>query len=69
MRRLMSDNGKLSLPELRALATGNGAPESAPSPSPSPKVPVERLTNFMDVRKLLYIIIHASSLSLSSLNC
>ncbi|KAI9526389.1 hypothetical protein NQZ68_039809 [Dissostichus eleginoides] len=50
MRRLMSDNGKLSLPELRALATGNGAPESAPSPSPSPKVPVERLTNFMDAQ-------------------
>ncbi|XP_034055910.1 napsin-A [Gymnodraco acuticeps] len=50
MRRMMSDNGKLSLPELRALATGNGAPESAPSPSPSPKVPVERLTNFMDAQ-------------------
>lgn len=41
----MSDNG-MSLQELRALAMSTGAPDS----SPSPNVPVERLTNFMDVR-------------------
>ncbi|KAK5856595.1 hypothetical protein PBY51_008179 [Eleginops maclovinus] len=46
LRRLMSDNGKLSLQELRALATSNGALES----DPSPKLPVERLTNFMDAQ-------------------
>lgn len=40
----MSDNG-LSLEELRALAKSTGAPDS----SPSPNLPVERLTNFMDV--------------------
>ncbi|XP_042361056.1 napsin-A [Plectropomus leopardus] len=45
LRRLMSDNG-LSLEELRALARSTGAPDS----SPSPKVPVERLTNFMDAQ-------------------
>lgn len=44
MRRLMSDDG-MSLEELRALAKSNGALDS----SPSPKLPVERLTNFMDV--------------------
>ena len=44
MRRLMSDNG-MSLEELRALAKSKGAVDS----SPSPKLPVERLTNFMDV--------------------
>lgn len=46
LRRLISDNGK-SLEELRALASSTGAPDS----SPSPKLPVERLTNFMDVCK------------------
>nr|AAB88862.1 cathepsin D [Sparus aurata] len=45
MRRLMSDNG-MSLEELRALAKSNGALDS----SPSPKLPVERLTNFMDAQ-------------------
>ncbi|KAG8007162.1 Cathepsin D [Nibea albiflora] len=45
LRRLMSDNG-MSLEELRALATSTGAPDS----SPSPKLPVERLTNFMDAQ-------------------
>uniref|UniRef100_A0A8C9XYK2 Cathepsin D-like n=2 Tax=Sander lucioperca TaxID=283035 RepID=A0A8C9XYK2_SANLU len=45
LRRLMSDNG-MSLEELQALARSTGAPDS----SPSPKVPVERLTNFMDAQ-------------------
>ncbi|XP_076608043.1 napsin-A [Chaetodon auriga] len=45
LRRLMSDNG-MSLEELRALARSTGAPDS----SPSPKLPVERLTNFMDAQ-------------------
>ncbi|XP_041812236.1 napsin-A [Chelmon rostratus] len=45
LRRLMSDNGR-SLEELRALARSTGAPDSAPSP----KLPVERLTNFMDAQ-------------------
>ena len=44
LRRLMSDNG-MSLEELRALAENAGAADS----SPSPNLPVERLTNFMDV--------------------
>ncbi|KAM9345798.1 napsin-A [Symphorus nematophorus] len=45
LRRLMSDNG-MSIEELKALARSTGAPDS----SPSPKVPVERLTNFMDAQ-------------------
>ncbi|KAI3360082.1 hypothetical protein L3Q82_014401 [Scortum barcoo] len=45
LRRLMSDNG-LSVEELRALAKSAAAPDSAPSP----KLPVERLTNFMDAQ-------------------
>lgn len=45
LRRLMSDNG-MSLEELRALAKSTGAPDY----SPSPKVPIERLTNFMDAQ-------------------
>ncbi|KAE8282959.1 Cathepsin D [Larimichthys crocea] len=45
LRRLMSDNG-MSVEELRALASSTGAPDS----SPSPKLPVERLTNFMDAQ-------------------
>lgn len=40
----MSDNG-LSVDELRALAKSTGSPDSAPSP----QLPVERLTNFLDV--------------------
>uniref|UniRef100_A0A667Y500 Cathepsin D-like n=1 Tax=Myripristis murdjan TaxID=586833 RepID=A0A667Y500_9TELE len=48
-RRLMSDNG-MSLEQLRALAKSSGAPDSAPSPEASPKLPVERLTNFMDAQ-------------------
>lgn len=45
LRRIISDNG-MSVEELRAFATSTGAPDS----SPSPKVPVERLTNFMDAQ-------------------
>lgn len=45
LRRIISDNG-MSLEELRAFATSTGAPDSAPSP----KVPVEKLTNFMDAQ-------------------
>lgn len=45
LRRVISDNG-MSVEELRAFATSTGAPDS----SPSPKVPVERLTNFMDAQ-------------------
>lgn len=45
LRRLMSDNG-MSLEQLRALAKTSGAADS----SPSPKVPVERLTNFLDAQ-------------------
>lgn len=44
LRRVMSDNG-MSLEELRALASSYAPPDG----SPSPDVPVERLTNFMDV--------------------
>ncbi|XP_008413834.1 napsin-A [Poecilia reticulata] len=45
LRRLMSDNGR-TVEELRALAKSVGSPDS----SPSPKLPVERLTNFMDAQ-------------------
>ncbi|XP_019964302.2 napsin-A [Paralichthys olivaceus] len=45
LRRLMSDNG-MSLQELQALGLSTGAPDG----SPSPKLPVERLTNFMDAQ-------------------
>lgn len=45
VRRLLSDSG-LSLKELQALGIRTGAVDSAESP----KLPVERLTNFMDVR-------------------
>ncbi|XP_054891629.1 napsin-A [Poeciliopsis prolifica] len=45
VRRLMSDNGR-TVEELRALAKSVGSPDS----SPSPKLPVERLTNFMDAQ-------------------
>ncbi|KAM9843263.1 napsin-A [Aulostomus maculatus] len=45
LRRLLSDNG-MSLEQIRALAKSSGAPDSAPSP----RVPVERLTNFMDAQ-------------------
>uniref|UniRef100_UPI003AAA61B0 cathepsin D-like n=1 Tax=Centroberyx gerrardi TaxID=166262 RepID=UPI003AAA61B0 len=48
VRRLMSDNG-MTLEQLRAFAKTSGAPDTAP-PTPSPKVPVERLTNFMDAQ-------------------
>uniref|UniRef100_A0A4W6D6J0 Peptidase A1 domain-containing protein n=1 Tax=Lates calcarifer TaxID=8187 RepID=A0A4W6D6J0_LATCA len=44
LRRLMSDNG-MSLEQLRALAKSSGEADGYPSP----KLPVERLTNFMDV--------------------
>lgn len=44
LRRLMNDNGR-SLEELRALAQTLKAADSAPSSG----LPVERLTNFMDV--------------------
>lgn len=43
-RRLINDNGR-SLEELRALARSPVALDN----SPSPQLPVERLTNFMDV--------------------
>lgn len=50
MRRLISDTGK-SLEELLSLARSTGAPQSDPSPT----LPVERLTNFMDVcAQMLY---------------
>lgn len=45
LRRLMSDSG-LSLEELRALAVRTGAHDS----DASSKIPVERLTNFMDAQ-------------------
>nr|XP_046270315.1 napsin-A [Scatophagus argus] len=45
LRRLMSDNGK-TVEELLDLASSAGAPVS----HPSPKLPVERLTNFMDAQ-------------------
>lgn len=45
VRRQLSDSG-LSLDEVRALATSTGAVDSPDSLS----LPVERLTNFMDVR-------------------
>uniref|UniRef100_A0A3B5MK43 Peptidase A1 domain-containing protein n=1 Tax=Xiphophorus couchianus TaxID=32473 RepID=A0A3B5MK43_9TELE len=45
LRRLMSDNGR-TVEELRALARSVGSPDS----SPSPRLPVERLTNFMDAQ-------------------
>ncbi|XP_040918639.1 napsin-A [Toxotes jaculatrix] len=46
LRRTMSDSG-MSLEELRAFAQRTGAADSS---SPSPKLPVERLTNFMDAQ-------------------
>ncbi|XP_054462784.1 napsin-A [Anoplopoma fimbria] len=45
IRRLMSDNG-MSLEELRALARSSAATDG----SPSSKLPIERLTNFMDAQ-------------------
>ncbi|XP_018523219.1 LOW QUALITY PROTEIN: napsin-A [Lates calcarifer] len=45
LRRLMSDNG-MSLEQLRALAKSSGEADGYPSP----KLPVERLTNFMDAQ-------------------
>lgn len=49
LRRLMTDNG-MSLEELRALAKTSSSPDM----SPSPNLPVERLTNFMDVCEFKY---------------
>ncbi|XP_014059876.1 cathepsin D [Salmo salar] len=50
MRRLMSDNG-MSFEQLQDMAkTGCGAGANVPINAPSPKVPVERLTNFMDAQ-------------------
>lgn len=45
LRRLMSDNG-MSVEELRALARSTGALDGPPSS----KVPVEKLTNFLDAQ-------------------
>jgi hypothetical protein len=45
----MSDNGR-SFEQLQDMAkTVGGAGANVPINTPSPKVPVERLTNFMDV--------------------
>ncbi|XP_038836579.1 cathepsin D-like [Salvelinus namaycush] len=50
MRRLMSDNG-MSFEQLQDMAkTVGGAGTNVPINTPSPKVPVERLTNFMDAQ-------------------
>ncbi|XP_029481009.1 cathepsin D-like [Oncorhynchus nerka] len=50
MRRLMSDNGR-SFEQLQDMAkTIGGAGANVPINTPSPKVPVERLTNFMDAQ-------------------
>ncbi|XP_071241772.1 cathepsin D-like [Salvelinus alpinus] len=50
MRRLMSDNG-MSFEQLQDMAkTVGGAGANVPINTPSPKVPVERLTNFMDAQ-------------------
>ncbi|XP_035603014.1 cathepsin D-like [Oncorhynchus keta] len=50
MRRLMSDNGR-SFEQLQDMAkTVGGAGANVPINTPSPKVPVERLTNFMDAQ-------------------
>ncbi|KAF7651412.1 hypothetical protein LDENG_00111490, partial [Lucifuga dentata] len=49
LRRTMSDNG-MSLEQLQALAKSAGAADATASPTESPKVPVERLTNFMDAQ-------------------
>ncbi|XP_064841948.1 cathepsin D-like [Oncorhynchus masou masou] len=50
MRRLMSDNGR-SFEQLQDMAkTVGGAGVNVPLNTPSPKVPVERLTNFMDAQ-------------------
>lgn len=53
MRRLMNDNG-MSFEQLQDMAktvggAGADTPTSVPATTQSPKVPVERLTNFMDV--------------------
>ncbi|XP_041718625.1 cathepsin D-like [Coregonus clupeaformis] len=54
MRRLMSDNG-MSFEQLQDMAktvgvAGAVTPPSVPATTQSPKVPVERLTNFMDAQ-------------------
>ncbi|KAM9783932.1 napsin-A isoform 2-T2 [Syngnathus typhle] len=49
IRRIISDNG-MSLDQIRALAKSSGSPDSAPSP----ELPVERLTNFMDVKRSIH---------------
>lgn len=49
LRRLISDNGR-SVEELRSLAASSSSSSSgAPQSSPAAQLPVERLTNFMDV--------------------
>eukprot|EP00063_Salmo_salar_P073288 XP_014048123.1 PREDICTED: cathepsin D-like [Salmo salar] len=54
MRRLMNDNG-MSFEQLQDMAktvggAGADTPTSVPATTQSPKVPVERLTNFMDAQ-------------------
>lgn len=48
LRRLISDNGK-SVEELLSLAAASSGSSGAPQSFPSDQLPIERLTNFMDV--------------------